>query len=94
MFNLLIVEMAQSKCTPKNPHINQPIAVIRKDVQPAQKDIRKAPVKGGKQPRKHLSNKVLRKGIPPTRGIRKPHRYQPGMVALKEIMHYQRSTEN
>ena len=54
----------------------------------------KAPVKGGKQPRKHISHKVLRKGIVPTGGIKKPHRYQPGMVALREIRRYQRSTEN
>ena len=54
----------------------------------------KAPVKGGKQPRKHLSHKVLPKGIIPTGGIKKPHRYRPGMVALREIRRYQRSTEN
>ena len=42
----------------------------------------------------HLSHKVLRKGIPPTGGIKKPHRYRPGMVALREIKCYQRSTEN
>ena len=54
----------------------------------------KAPVKGGKQPIKHLSHKLLRKGINPTGGIKKPHRYRPGMVALREIQHYQRSTEN
>ena len=47
--------------------------------------MQKAPVKGGKQPRKHLSHKILRKGITPTKGIKKPHRYQPGMVALREI---------
>ena len=51
-------------------------------------------MKGGKQPRKHFSYKILRKGIRPTGGIKKPHRYQPGMVALREIRHYQRSTEN
>ena len=56
--------------------------------------MQKAPVKGGKQPRKHLSHKILRKGIAPTGGIKKPHRYQPGMVALREIRWYQRSTEN
>ena len=56
--------------------------------------MQKAPVKGGKQPRKHLSHKILRKGITPTGGIKKPHRYRPGMVALREIRHYQRSTEN
>ena len=51
-------------------------------------------MKGGKQPRKHLSHKILRKGLTPTGGIKKPHRYPPGMVALREIWHYQRSTEN
>ena len=30
----------------------------------------------------------------PTGGIKKPHRYRPGMVALREIRWYQRSTEN
>ena len=56
--------------------------------------MQKAPVKGGKQPRKHLSHKVFRKGITPTGGIEKPHRYQPGMVAPREIRRYQRSTGN
>ena len=70
------------------------MTAIGKDVQPPQKDMQKAPVKGGKQPRKHLSHKILRKGITPTGGIKKPHRYRPGMVALREIRHYQRSTEN
>ena len=56
--------------------------------------MQKAPVKGGKQPRKHISHKILRKGIAPTGGIKKPHRYRPGMVALREIRWYQRSTEN
>ena len=56
--------------------------------------MQKVPVKGGKQPRKHLSHKLLRKRIAPTGRIKKPHRYQPGMVALREIRCYQRSTEN
>ena len=86
--------MAQTKHAPKNPHIKRAIAAIRKDVQPAGKGVRKALVKGGKQPSKHLAHKVLRKGITPPGGIKKPHRYQPGMVALREIRHYQRSTEN
>ena len=46
--------------------------------------MQKAPVKGGKQPRKHISHKVLRKGIVHTGGIKKPHRYRPGMVTLRE----------
>ena len=93
MFHLFIVEMARTKHTPKNPHLNQPIPAIGKDVQPAWKDMRKAPVKGGKQPRKHLAHKVLKKRNPLTGGFKKPHRYQSGMVALREIRHYQRSTE-
>ena len=51
-------------------------------------------MKGGKQPRNHLSHKAFRKRISSTGGIKTPHRYQPGMVALREIRHYQRSTEN
>ena len=56
---------------------------IGKDVQLAQKDMRKTPVKGGKQPIKHLAHKVLKKRNPSNRGIKKPHTYQPGMVALR-----------
>ena len=63
--------MVWTKCTPKNPQIHWPVAVIGKDVHIPQKDMWKAPVKGGKEPRKHLSHKVLRKGISPTGGIKK-----------------------
>ena len=56
--------------------------------------MQKAQVKGGKQPRKHIAHKVLKKGIVPTGGIKKPHRYQPGMIALREIRRYQQSTDN
>ena len=61
--------MAQTKCSPKNPQIHQPVA-IGKDIQRPRKDMQKVPVKGGKQPRKHLSHKILRKGIAPTGGIK------------------------
>ena len=30
---------------------------------------------------------------PPTGGIKKPHCYRPGMIALREIRRYQKSTE-
>ena len=70
------------------------MTAIGKDMQPPRKDMQKAPVKGRKQPRKHLSHKILRKGITPTGGIKKPHRYRPGLVALREIRWYQRSTKN
>ena len=92
--HLLLIEMAQTKCTPKNLQIHRPVTAVGKDVQPPGKHMQKAPVKGGKQPRKHLSHKILWKGIAPTGGIKMPHRYRPGMVALREIRWYQRSTEN
>ena len=75
LFYLLLVEMAQTKCTPKNPQIHRPVTAVGKDVQPPRKQMQKAPVKGGKQPRKHIAHKVLRKGIVPTGGLKKPHRY-------------------
>ena len=66
--------MARTKHTPKNPQLHRPVT-IGKDVQPPRKDIPQAPRKGGKQPRKFLTHKMLRKGIKPTRGIKKSHRY-------------------
>uniref|UniRef100_A0A8C8UG46 Core Histone H2A/H2B/H3 domain-containing protein n=1 Tax=Peromyscus maniculatus bairdii TaxID=230844 RepID=A0A8C8UG46_PERMB len=32
-------------------------------------------------------------GAPSTGGVKKPHRYRPGTVALREIRRYQKSTE-
>ncbi len=48
---------------------------------------------GGKAPRKMVAAKAARKSAPSTGGIRKPHRYRPGTVALREIRRYQKSTE-
>src|SRR5580692_752679 len=48
---------------------------------------------GGKAPRKQLATKAARKSAPSTGGIKKPHRYRPGTVALREIRKYQKSTE-
>jgi histone H3 len=48
---------------------------------------------GGKAPRKQLATKAARKSAPATGGVKKPHRYRPGTVALREIRKYQRSTE-
>ena len=50
-------------------------------------------MKGEKQPRKHLSWKLLQLGATPTGGIKKPHCYRPGMVALREMRRYQKSTK-
>ena len=99
-FHLLIVrtkiKMAGTKQTPKKPHVSQPTTTIGSDVQPEQRTNLKpstTPMKGEKQPRKHLSRKILRQGNTPTGGIKKPHWYRPGMVALREIRRYQKSTE-
>ena len=47
---------------------------------------------GGKAPRKQLATKVARK-IAATGGAKKPHRFRPGTVALREIRRYQKTTE-
>ncbi|GJN27438.1 hypothetical protein PR202_gb15464 [Eleusine coracana subsp. coracana] len=36
---------------------------------------------------------AARKSAPTTGGVKKPHRYRPGTVALREIRKYQKSTE-
>merc|ERR1711933_376423 len=48
---------------------------------------------GGKAPRKQLATKAARKSAPAIGGVKKPHRYRPGTVALREIRKYQKSTE-
>ena len=54
---------------------------------------------GNNTARKEIMNtvkagqKVPRKGASATEGIKKPHRYRPGMVALREIRRYQKSME-
>ena len=104
IFHLLIAsrihnKMAQMRQTPRNPHVSQPKAAVGSDIQPIERRptpkpaSRKTPVKGGKQPRKHLLQKLLQLGTTPTGGIKKPHHYKPGMVALREIRRYQKLTE-
>ena len=47
----------------------------------------------GKAPKKQIVTKVARKTPPYSAGIKKPHRYRPGTVALREIRRFQKSTE-
>ncbi|ESN90973.1 hypothetical protein HELRODRAFT_104295 [Helobdella robusta] len=42
---------------------------------------------------KQLAIKTARKGRENYSGIKKPHKYRPGTVALREIRRYQKSTE-
>ena len=65
----------------------QPTTTMARTKQTARKST------GGKAPRKQLATKAARKSAPATGGVKKPHRYRPGTVALREIRRYQKSTE-
>ena len=57
--------MARMKQTPRNLNVNQPKPAVGSDIQPTERrptprpSSSKTPVKGKKQPRKHLSQKLL-----------------------------------
>ncbi|CRL07074.1 CLUMA_CG020022, isoform A [Clunio marinus] len=68
------------------------VTIMPKDIQLARR-IRARKSTGGKAPRKQLATKAARKSAPATGGVKKPHRYRPGTVALREIRRYQKSTE-
>eukprot|EP00804_Cyclotella_cryptica_P004735 CCRYP_016233-RB/>CCRYP_016233-RB protein AED:0.02 eAED:0.02 QI:0/-1/0/1/-1/0/1/0/148 len=48
---------------------------------------------GGKAPRYQLATKAAQRMAPASGGVKKPHRYRPGTVALREIRRYQKSTD-
>eukprot|EP00804_Cyclotella_cryptica_P009789 CCRYP_013238-RA/>CCRYP_013238-RA protein AED:0.27 eAED:0.27 QI:0/-1/0/1/-1/1/1/0/65 len=48
---------------------------------------------GGNAPRKQLATKAARKAAPARGGIKKPHHYRPGTVALHEIHKHQKSMD-
>ena len=66
---------------------NATIATMARTKQTARKST------AGKAPRKQLATKAARKSAPVTGGVKKPHRYRPGTVALREIRRYQKSTD-
>ena len=70
---------------------------MRSDVQerrvPSKPTSKKVVTKGGKQPHKHMLHKLL-KQTSTTGGIKKPHRYHLGLLALHEIRRYQQSTKS
>ena len=53
---------------------------------------RKQVSSSAKVPRKRAA-KAARKTAPALGGIKKPHRFRPGTVAIREIKKYQKSTE-
>tara|TARA_Y100000389_G_scaffold14424_2_gene12761 strand:- start:15945 stop:16355 length:411 start_codon:yes stop_codon:yes gene_type:complete len=48
---------------------------------------------GGKAPGKRLASKAAVKSLPQMTGVKRPHRFRPGTVAMREIRKYQKSTE-
>ena len=82
--------MARTKQTPRNPVLERLPTAVGSDIQgkrmPSKPTSKKA-IKGGKQPRKHMLHKT-------TGGIKKPHRYRSGLLALREIRRYQQSTKS
>ena len=90
--------MACTKQTPRNPKIDRPTAAMGSDVQlerriPSKPISKKVAMKGGKQPQKHLLHKLIRQNKSSTGGIKKPYRYRPGLLALREIRRYQQLTD-
>ena len=87
--------MGRTKQMPRNQILERPTTAMGSDVQekriPAKSTPRKT-IKGGKQPRKHLLHKSLKHST--TGGIKKPHRYCPGLLALREIRRYQQTTDS
>ena len=81
------------KQMPRNPALERPSAAMGIDVQerrvPSKPTTKRIP-NGGKQPCKHILHKMLKQKST-TGGIKKPHRYCPGLLALREICRYQKS---
>lgn len=46
---------------------------------------------GVKAPRKQIGSKTARKTAPVSGGVKKPHRFRAGTVALREIRKFQKS---
>ena len=71
--------MARTKQTPRNPNVDTPVAAVGSDIQSTKRrptprlTPSKTPSKGGKQPRKHVSKKLLHLGATPAEGIKKTH---------------------
>jgi histone H3 len=79
-------ERSQNRCSRIEFH-HRYYATMARTKQTARKST------GGKAPRKQLATKAARKSAPATGGVKKPHRYRPGTVALREIRRYQKSTD-
>ena len=61
--------MARTKQTPRNPNVDRPTAAMGSDIQPERRipsksTFKNVPMKGGKQPQKHILHKALSKTNP------------------------------
>ena len=84
--------MACTKQTPRNPNLERPSAAMGSHVQlerrvPSKLTSKRLATKGRKQPQKHMLHKLLR-WKSTNGGIKKPHRYCLGLLALQEICRY------
>ncbi|PAV64531.1 hypothetical protein WR25_01633 [Diploscapter pachys] len=87
ILHLVFRVSANSVSSSFHPSALNSVSVMARTKQTARKST------GGKAPRKQLATKAARKSAPATGGVKKPHRYRPGTVALREIRRYQKSTE-
>jgi histone H3 len=98
-----MVGLEENKIVFQVQDVAQPLA-LRGGVQGGGKDpsvLHRAPAfqrtgrkpSGGKAPRKQLATKARDKRGPGSGGVKKPHRYRPGTVALREIRRMQKSTD-
>jgi histone H3 len=67
------------------PHATHPAAPLTPPPPP--------PLTNHPSPHPTPRHQAARKSAPATGGVKKPHRYRPGTVALREIRKYQKSTE-
>ena len=71
--------MACTRQTPRNPpNVDRPATALGSDVQPKRRTTskqmsKKLLIKGGKQPQKHLLQKLVRRDKPATGGLKKSH---------------------
>ena len=82
--------MAYTKQMPINPNLERPTTAMGSDIQPERRvpskpTSKKITTKGGNQPQKHLLHKLIRQNKSTTGGIKKPQRYHPRLLALREI---------
>ena len=85
--------MARTKQTARK-QTNGATKAPRKQITGIRKAARKQTTPAGKAPRKQVvGSKAARKSAPAVGGVKKPHRYRPGTVALREIRKFQKSTD-